>query len=197
MLWRRAGQAEAWGLPLRQELIELESGFCLDGDRASVFTNYVSRDTAEATRPRESERMLICGGSSAVKGREMPGFLSSARPRPRAAETGGALQSPVGTGAAPKGTLTGSTGRAAPEWRPRHGSAGRTCGGDGQRALGGAGPALPPSPAGPPPRPPPRPPGLCVHAGLAAAAPPTPLLRSHKPPPEGKNSTHSSLYPPA
>lgn len=80
MLWRRAGQAEAWGLPLRQELIELESGFCLDGDRASVFTNYVSRDTAEATRPRESERMLICGGSSAVKGREMPGFLSSARP---------------------------------------------------------------------------------------------------------------------
>lgn len=61
MLWRRADQMEAWGLPLfRQALIGLESGFCLDRDRRAVFTSYVSRDTAEATRLGESERMLIC-----------------------------------------------------------------------------------------------------------------------------------------
>ena len=61
MLCRCAGQAEAWGLPLfLQELIGLESRFCLGGDRRAVFTSHMSRDTAEATRLGESERMLIC-----------------------------------------------------------------------------------------------------------------------------------------
>lgn len=103
---------------------------------------------------------------------------------------GGALQSPVGTGAAPKGTLAhrqhwkSGARMETSSWECRPNLRGRQT--EGARG------AEPPPP--PPPRPPPcpRPPSLRgpwtrlrVHAGLEAAAPPAPLLlRSHKPPPE-------------
>lgn len=54
-LHRRAGQAETRGLPLlRQEVMGLESGFCLDGDGIAVFKSYVRPPGPATVRARLS-----------------------------------------------------------------------------------------------------------------------------------------------
>lgn len=117
---------------------------------------------------------------------------------------GGALQSPVGTGAAPKGTLAhrqhwkSGARMETSSWECRPNLRGRQT--EGARG------------AEPPPPPPPRPPTLPPPALAARPMDPAPRARrargrcpSRPSPPqvtqassrEGKNSAHSSLYPPA
>ena len=118
---------------------------------------------------------------------------------------GGALQSPGGTGAAPKGTLARSP--AALEERRQDGDlvvgvpaepAGET---DRGRSWGGAAPApSPASPTLPPPALAARPMDPAPRARRARGrcpsrpSPPQVTQASSR---EGKNSAHSSLYPPA